>query len=142
MAMSVGRAARRGDRGHQRDADGGRDDRAADHLHGGDTDHRPAAGASCPRRLHLTQHKGERLEIVLRRGGIVAVDGVSLPSSELLAEYLGARSPVPEAMLVLVQADRDASYAEVARVLAACRQARVGEVALAAELRPAGELTP
>ena len=95
-----------------------------------------------PRASHLTQHKGEKLEIVLRRGGGVAIDGVSLTSTELLAEYLGARTPVPESLLVLVQADRDASYAEVARVLAACRQARVGEVALAAELRPAGELAP
>jgi biopolymer transport protein ExbD len=95
-----------------------------------------------PKASHLTQHKGEKLEIVLRHGGGVAIDGVSLPSTELLAEYLGARTPVPESLLVLVQADRDAPYAEVARVLAACRQARVAEVALAAELRPAGEVRP
>lgn len=94
------------------------------------------APVQLPEATHLTQRKGERLEIVLRRGGSIAIDGVSLPGSEILAEYLGARVPIPESTLVLVQADRDASYAEVARVLAACRQARIGEVALAAELRP------
>jgi biopolymer transport protein ExbD len=98
------------------------------------------APVKLPEATHLSQHKGEKLEIVLRRGGGIAIDGVSLASAELLAEYMVARSPVPESLLVLIQADRDTSYAEVARVLAACRHARVGEVALAAELR--GELTP
>jgi biopolymer transport protein ExbD len=92
-----------------------------------------------PRASHLTQAAGETLEIVLRRGGSVGIDGASLPSTELLAEYLEARSPVPESLRVRLQADREASYAEVGRVLAACRRARVGEVALAAELGPAGE---
>jgi biopolymer transport protein ExbD len=94
------------------------------------------APVTLPEATHLSQHKGEKLEIVLRRGGSIAIDGVSLAGVELLAEYLGVRSPVPESLLVLIQADRDTSYAEVARVLAACRRARVGEVALAAELRP------
>jgi len=100
------------------------------------------APVKLPVAAHVTQHKKEKLEIVLRRGGGVAIDGVSLASTDLLAEYLDARAPVPESLLVLIQADRDASYAEVARVLAACRHARVGEVALAAELKPAGELKP
>ncbi len=89
-----------------------------------------------PDATHLRQHAGEKAEIVLRGGGAVTIDGVSLASTDLLAEYLGARTLVPESLLVLIQADREASYSELARVLAACRQARVGEVALAAELRP------
>jgi biopolymer transport protein ExbD len=96
------------------------------------------APVKLPEATHLTQHKKEKLEILLRRGGGIAVDGVPLASTELLTEYLNARTPSPESLLVLVQADRHASYAEVARVLAACRQARVSEVALAAELKPAG----
>ena len=46
-----------------------------------------------PDATHLTQHKREKLEIVLRRGGSVAIDGTSLASADLLAEYLGARAP-------------------------------------------------
>jgi hypothetical protein len=127
-------AARWSDRRHQRHADGGRDDRAAHHLHGGDTDHRQGAGEAARGDSPVATQRG-KLEIVLRRGGSIAIDGVSLAGAELLAEYLGARSPVPESLLVLIQADRDTPYAEVARVLAACRHARVREVALAAELR-------
>jgi biopolymer transport protein ExbD len=92
-----------------------------------------------PDASHLTEHKGERLEIVLRREGGLVIDGTPLPSAELVAEYLGARTAAPEALLVLVQADRDVSYAVVARVLAACRRAGVGQVALAAELRPGSQ---
>jgi biopolymer transport protein ExbD len=36
---------------------------------------------------------------------------------------------------ILVQADRDAVYEDVARVLSACRRAGLTEVALAAERR-------
>jgi biopolymer transport protein ExbD len=94
-----------------------------------------------PEARHPTEHEGERLEVVLRREGSLEIDGTPLASADLLAEYLGARAAAPDSLLLLVQADRDVAYAQVARVLAACRQARVGEVALAAELRR-GEPTP
>lgn len=94
------------------------------------------APVKLPDASHPTEHKGDRLEIVLRREGGVEIEGTPLASTELLAEYLGARTAMPESLLVLVQADRDVTYAAVARVLAACRQAGVGQVALATELRP------
>jgi biopolymer transport protein ExbD len=89
-----------------------------------------------PDATHLTEHKGDRLEITLRRDGGIAIDGATLASADLLSEYLDARTPAPTNLLVLLQADREVSYAQVARVLAACRRSRVGEIALAAELRP------
>lgn len=89
-----------------------------------------------PLAAHLTQHPGEKLEIVVRRDGGIALDGAALASAEVLAEYIAARMPAPESLRVVIQADRDVAYAELARVLNACRQARVGEVALAAELKP------
>jgi biopolymer transport protein ExbD len=89
-----------------------------------------------PEATHLTQRRGEKVEVVVRRDGSVAIDGATLATAEQLGAYLEARSPLPESMLVLVQADRDSTYADLARVLAACRSARVGEVALAAEARP------
>ena len=85
---------------------------------------------------HLTEHKKERIEIVVRHEGGVEIDGVPLASTELLVEYLGARVAAARSPVVLIQADRDASYSAVKRVVAACRQARVAEIALAAELRP------
>ncbi len=88
-----------------------------------------------PEAAQASEHKAERIEIALRNDGSIGIDGMTLASVELLAAYLEARSPAPESFLVLIQADRDASYAEVARVLSACRQARVGQVALAAALR-------
>ena len=94
------------------------------------------APVKLPDASHVSEHKRDRLEIALRRDGVIAIDGTALASAELLAEYLGARTLAPESLLVLVQADRDASYREVARVLSACRRARVGEIALAAELKP------
>jgi biopolymer transport protein ExbD len=66
------------------------------------------------------------------------VDGAPLAGAEMLAEYLGVGNPAPEALLVLVQADASVSYAQLSSILSALRKARVGEVALAAELVPEG----
>jgi biopolymer transport protein ExbD len=89
-----------------------------------------------PDALHPTEHKGSRLEITLRRDGSVAVDGAPLGSADLLAEHLGARALAPGTLTVLIQADREASYSALAPVLAACRLAGVGEIALATEWHP------
>jgi biopolymer transport protein ExbD len=62
----------------------------------------------------------------------VTVDGA--PANALLLEQLvAARGPSIPA--VRVEADRDASYDDVARVLAACRRAGATEVALGARPR-------
>jgi biopolymer transport protein ExbD len=86
-----------------------------------------------PGAAHALEHRGERLEILVHAGGAVRLAGEPVPI-DLLADRIAAQSgttPRP----VLVQADRDASYAEVARVLAACRSAHVAEIALATERR-------
>ena len=89
-----------------------------------------------PEAAHPTAKEGERLEIALRRDGSVTLDGTPLAGREALAEYLAMRASDPKSLQIVIQADRDATYAEIAPVLAACREARVGEVALAAALRP------
>jgi biopolymer transport protein ExbD len=90
-----------------------------------------------PEAAHVAERKGEKVEVVLRRDGAVTIDGATLATAAQLGEYLEARSPTPGSMRVLLHADRDVSYSELARVLAACRAARVAEIALVAELRAA-----
>ena len=89
-----------------------------------------------PEAAHPTPKEGERLEIELRRDGAITLDGTPLAGREALVEYLAVRTSNPGLLQVVIQADRDTTYAEIARILAACREARVGEVALAAALRP------
>jgi biopolymer transport protein TolR len=89
-----------------------------------------------PEAARPTSKEDERLEITLRRDGVVTLDGTPLAGASALTEYLAARTSDPESLRIVIQADRDATYSEIARVLTACRDARVGEVALAAALRP------
>jgi biopolymer transport protein ExbD len=88
-----------------------------------------------PRAVHPSEHKGEVLKLALRADGGVLVEGAALAPSVSLPEYLAARASATRSLLVLIQADRDASYADLARVLTACRASGVSETALAAELR-------
>ena len=57
------------------------------------------------------------------------------PTPPRSPDYLAARASATRSLLVLIQADRDVSYQDLARVLAACRASGVAEIALAAELR-------
>ncbi|MGE5126937.1 MAG: ExbD/TolR family protein [Betaproteobacteria bacterium] len=86
-----------------------------------------------PRAEHTAERRGERLEILLRRDGSVLVAGTPLPV-EALSEWMAGRASAARTT-VLVQADREAPYDAVARVLAACRAAGVAEVGLAAQRR-------
>jgi biopolymer transport protein ExbD len=89
-----------------------------------------------PSAAHLTEHKGETLKLALRADGGILIEDVPLADSVSLLDYPAARASATRSLLVLVQADRDASYTDLARVLAACRESGVSEIALAAELRP------
>jgi biopolymer transport protein ExbD len=80
--------------------------------------------------------RGERIEIVVKASGEIAVGGLSFSGPESLAAWLAARRDSTSAPVVLVQADRGLGFAAVAPVLAACRQAGAFEVALATERRP------
>ncbi len=86
-----------------------------------------------PRAVHRVEHKGERVEVLLRGDGAVLVDGAAVPPPSV-GEWVAALPPAKRAT-VLVQADGQVPYAEVARVLASCRKAGVAEVALAAQQR-------
>jgi len=89
-----------------------------------------------PQAAHSTEHKGETLKLALRADGVVSIDGAPLADSVLLREYLAARASATRALQILIQADRDVTYRELAPVLTACRDSGAAEVALAAEPRP------
>jgi biopolymer transport protein ExbD len=89
-----------------------------------------------PSAVHPTEHKGDTLKLAVYTDGRVSIDGVPLAERVSLSDYLAARASATRSLLVLVQADREAAYTDVARVLAACRTSGVSEIALAAELRP------
>lgn len=87
-----------------------------------------------PRALHSKERLGDALKIVVKASGEMSVGETSFGGTGAFAEYLRermARSGTPP--LVLVQGDREATYATVARVLEACRRAGLEEIALAAD---------
>ena len=87
-----------------------------------------------PTAIHPTEQMGEMLKIALHADGSLLVDGAALGGGASLADYLAARTAA-RPLLVLIEADRDASYSDVARVLLACRTSGVSEIALSAQLR-------
>jgi len=88
-----------------------------------------------PEATHPVEHKGERLELVIRANGEVVAGGLAFSGAASLAEWISARQSSGAESVVLVQADRAVAYGEVARVLSACRRAGVEEIALATERR-------
>jgi biopolymer transport protein TolR len=90
-----------------------------------------------PSAEHPVEHRGERLEIVVRLTGEIEAGGVALTGVDSLAEWIAARHAGGPGPVVLVQAERGVTYGRVAAVLAACRRAGVGEIALAADRRAA-----
>ena len=86
-----------------------------------------------PGAVYGAEQTGEHLEIVVRSDGEITLGGAAIPGADALVEYLEARHALSaEQTSVLIQADRDSTYSDVARVLAACRRAGVTSVALAA----------
>ena len=87
---------------------------------------------SLPRAANPAEHAGERISVLVETDGRVQVDGAPVPAA-IVGDWVAERSAGRKT--VLVQADERASYADVARVLAACRMAGVAEIALATERR-------
>jgi biopolymer transport protein ExbD len=84
-------------------------------------------------------HPEDPLVVVVTATGGVSVGTDAMPNLDALDAYVRARvdtsrGPVP----IVVQADRDADYATVARVLEACRRAGVAEIGLATRPRVGG----
>lgn len=88
-----------------------------------------------PGATHSTEHKEERLEVIVRATGAVTAGGLAFSDADALAEWLSAGRSSGAEPVVLVQADGGVAYVEVARVLAACRMAGIDEIALATERR-------
>ncbi len=90
-----------------------------------------------PDASQATEHRGERLEVVLETSGTIKASRETFGNAEAFGDYLAVRSAGGSGPTVLIQADRGVAYTEVARLLAACRKAGTVEVALAAR-RPVG----
>jgi biopolymer transport protein ExbD len=88
-----------------------------------------------PEAKNVAERRGQRIEIVVGANGVVSAGEDTLGSIEALGDFLAVKAAGADPPTVLVQADRGVSYADVARVLAACRRAKVPEVALAARRR-------
>jgi biopolymer transport protein TolR len=84
-----------------------------------------------PAAVHAAEREGERLEIQVRADGGVLLAGTPVPLDALAEAIARGR----HGGAVLVQADREATYADVSRVLVACRAAGFAEIALATERR-------
>jgi biopolymer transport protein ExbD len=98
-----------------------------------------AAPVSLPAADNAQGRRDDRVDVVLTAAGEMRVGKTAFASAEALTAYVreqlegaGERAPT-----VLVEADRDAAYADVMRVLDACRRAGAEEVGLAAK-RPVG----
>jgi biopolymer transport protein TolR len=89
-----------------------------------------------PSATHSVEQKRERLEVVVKATGEIVAGDLTFAGADSLAEWMSARRASGAEAIVLVQADRGVSFAAVAPVLAGCREAGVGEIALAAEPRP------
>jgi biopolymer transport protein ExbD len=90
---------------------------------------------SLPTAVHPREHKSETLKLALRADGAVVVEGAPLADSVSLRDYLAARASVTHSLQILIQADRDAAYRDLSRLLAAARDSGAAEVALETELR-------
>jgi biopolymer transport protein ExbD len=88
-----------------------------------------------PRATEATSRKGDDLKIVVKAHGEISIGNATFGDVAALGAFV--REQVAAAgdrrSVVLVQADRDASYREVARVIEACRAAGAEEIGLAAE---------
>lgn len=88
-----------------------------------------------PEAGHAKEHAGEPIPLVVTAAGLVLVGPVPMTLSALgpyLQERLEASTAAPA---VVIQADRDADYAAVVRVMNVCRQAGAAEIGLATQPR-------
>jgi biopolymer transport protein ExbD len=81
-----------------------------------------------PDATHAAAHSREgRVEIVVRADGTIALGGAPVLVAEIPERLVAHEATLPA---ITVEADRGASYDDVARVLAACRRAGAAEIAL------------
>ena len=93
-----------------------------------------------PRAREAADRKGDDVKVVVKARGEISVGSASFGDAAALSAYL--REQVAAAgerrSVVLIQADREASYSDVARVIEACRAAGAEEIGLAAERKVGG----
>jgi biopolymer transport protein ExbD len=93
-----------------------------------------------PRAREAADRKGDDVKIVVKAHGEISVGNATFGDAATLGVYM--REQVVTAgdrrSVVLIQADREVSYHDVARVIEACRAAGAEEVGLAAERKIGG----
>ncbi len=93
------------------------------------------APVQLPVAKHVAEQGDEQLEIVVSANGLITAGDDAFASVESLADFLSIKTAATATPRVLIQADRRVAYADVARVLTACRRSGAREVALAARKR-------
>ena len=91
-----------------------------------------SAPVKLPSAVHVTEHEGDRVEIVVHAGGRITAGKDEYWTVESLADFVQMKTSGAKPPTLLVQADRGVAYSEVASVLTACRKAGAFEIALAA----------
>jgi biopolymer transport protein ExbD len=82
------------------------------------------------------EHREDPIVVVVTAAGRISVGSDLFAGPGALADYVHARSAASSGLPVLVQGDREADYATVARVIEACREAGVSEIGLATRPLP------
>ena len=85
-----------------------------------------------PDAAQAKERRGERIEVVLNANGAITVGKDAFSSAAALGDYLALRLAGRSSPTVVIQADRNSSYSEVANILDVCRRAGAPEIALAA----------
>ena len=91
-----------------------------------------------PGARHGEERQPAQLTVVVDANGEIWIGKDHLVGAALLTERIRGATGAQTAPTVLVQADRDAEYGGVARVVDACRQAGVEQVGLATVKRIGG----
>ena len=88
-----------------------------------------------PRAREAVERKGDDVKVVVKAHGEISIGSATFGDAATLGAYL--REQVAAAgdrrAVVLIQADREATYSEVAAVIEACRAAGAEEIGLATE---------
>jgi biopolymer transport protein TolR len=94
------------------------------------------SSVALPMAAHTKERPPDVVKLTLLPTGLVAVNDVALRHLDELDGHLRARRASAGAgASVVIEADRQVDYAQVAHVLAACRRAGVEEIGLAAQPR-------
>jgi biopolymer transport protein ExbD len=99
-----------------------------------------ASPVALPQAAQALERKGDDLKIVVKARGEILVGEAAFGDAAALGAFVRERIAAAgeRRSVVLIQADRDVSYREVAGVIEACRAAGAEQVGLATERKIGG----